>query len=167
MSVIRVERVKKLGNSREAKPLWLAWVGEEMPPLQQVWQLYLRRFTVDHWYRFLKQRLHWTLPQLSTPKQCERWSDLMPMMTWELWLARDIVADNPLPWQKSLDNMTPGRVAQAMGSVFAVIGTPARSPKPRGKSPGWKAGQPRQRRTRYPIVKKTTTEPHKKQPESA
>lgn len=167
MSVIKVERVEKLGNSRGAKPLWLAWVGEEMPPLQQVWQLYLRRFSVDHWYRFLKQRLHWTLPQLSTPKQCERWSDLMPIMTWELWLARDIVTDNPLPWQKSLDNMTPGRVAQAMGSVFAVIGTPARSPKPRGKSPGWKAGQPRQRRTRYPIVKKTTTKPHKKQPESA
>jgi hypothetical protein len=25
----------------------------------------------------------------------------MPFMTWELWLARDLVADNPLPWQKS------------------------------------------------------------------
>ncbi|WP_248277902.1 hypothetical protein [Brasilonema sp. UFV-L1] len=91
-----------------------------MPILEEVWQLYLRRFTVDHWYRFLKQRLHWTLPKLSTPKQCERWSDLMPMMTWELWLAHDIVADNPLPWQKSLDNLTPGRVAQAMGSILAV-----------------------------------------------
>ena len=52
----------------------------------------------------------------------------MPLMTWELWLARDIVADNPLPWQKSLDKMTHGRVAQAMGSILAVIGTPARSP---------------------------------------
>ncbi len=67
----------------------LGWVGEEMPPLSEVWRLYLRRFTVDHWYRFLKQRLHWTLPKLSTPKQCERWSDLMPMITWELWLARE------------------------------------------------------------------------------
>ena len=146
-----------------------------MPTLEEVWQLYLRRFTVDHWYRFLKQRLHWTLPKLSTPKQCVRvacpkgirWSDLMPMMTWELWLARDIVADNPLPWQKSLDNLTPGRVAQAMGSILAAIGTPARSPKPRGKSPGWKSGQPRQRRIRYPIVKKTTTRPRKEQPETA
>lgn len=87
-------------------------------------------------------------------------------MTWELWLARDIVTDNPLPWQKSLDKMTPGRVAQAMGSIFAVIGTPTRSPKPRGKSPGWKTGQPRPRRIRYPIVKKTTTQHRKEQPES-
>ncbi|WP_375453231.1 NF041680 family putative transposase [uncultured Nostoc sp.] len=166
MSLIRVERLDEQRNFRVSKPLWLALVGEEMPPLSEVWQLYLRRFTVDHWYRFLKQRLHWTLPKLSTPKQCERWSDLMPLMTWELWLARDIVADNPLPWQKSLDKMTPGRVAQAMGSIFAVIGTPARSPKPRGKSPGWKPGKPRQRRIRYPIVKKTTNKPRKEQSKS-
>ena len=72
MSLIRVERVDNLGNLRVSKPLWLAWVGEEMPTLEEVWQLYLRRFTVDHWYRFLKQRLHWTLPKFSTPKQCDR-----------------------------------------------------------------------------------------------
>ncbi|MDJ0677796.1 MAG: NF041680 family putative transposase [Calothrix sp. MO_167.B42] len=167
MSIIRVERLDEQGNLRVSKPLWLAWIGEQMPPLEEVWQLYLRRFSVDHWYRFLKQRLHWTLPKFSTPKQCERWSDLMPMITWELWLARDIVTDNPLPWQKSLDKITPGRVAQAMGSILAVIGTPARSPKPRGKSPGWKTGQPRQRRNRYPIVKKTTTKPRKQPPKSA
>jgi len=106
MSLIRVERFDEKGNLRVTKPLWLAWVGEEMPALGKVWHLYLRRFTVDHWYRFAKQRLHWTLPKLSTTKQCERWRDLMPMITWELWLARDIVADHPLPWQKSLDKLT-------------------------------------------------------------
>ena len=31
------------------------------------------------------------MPQLSTPKQSERWSDLMLLMTWELWLVCDIV----------------------------------------------------------------------------
>ena len=45
----------------------------------------------------------------------------MPIMTWELWLARDIVADNPLPWQKLLVSLTPGRVAQAMAGVIAVV----------------------------------------------
>ncbi|MEC4816415.1 MAG: hypothetical protein SAK29_24580 [Scytonema sp. PMC 1069.18] len=54
-----------------------------------------------------------------------------------------------------------------MGGILAAIGTPARSPKLRGKSPGWKTGQPRQRRIRYPIVKKTTTKSRKEQPESA
>ena len=118
MLMIRVERLDAQGNDRVSKPLWLAWVGEEMPPIEEVWRLYLRRFTIDHWYRFLKQRLHWTVPKLSTPKQCERWSDLMPLMTWELWLARDIVTDNPLPWQKSFDKLTPGRVAISVGRSF-------------------------------------------------
>ena len=167
MSLIRVERLDEQGCLRVSKPLWLAWVGEEMPPLSEIWQLYLRRFTIDHWYRFLKQRLHWTLPKLSTPKQCERWSDLMPMITWELWLARDIVTDHPLPWQKSIDKLTPGRVAQAMGGILAAISTPARSPKPRGKSPGWTSGKPRQRRIRYPTVKKGTNSSRKQQPKSA
>ncbi len=48
-----------------------------------------------------------------------RVSDLMPLMTWELWLARDIVTDNPLPWQKSLDKLTPGRVAISVGWSFS------------------------------------------------
>ena len=51
---------------------------------------------VDHWYRFAKQRLHWTLPNLRTPEQSERWSDLMPLMSWQLWLARDLVVENVL-----------------------------------------------------------------------
>lgn len=161
MLVLRVERLDAQGNLRVSKPLWLAWIGEQMPTLEEVWRLYLRRFTIDHWYRFLKQRLHWTVPKLGTPKQCERWSDLMPLITWELWLARDIVADNPLPWQKSLDKLTPGRVAQAMGGVLAAIGTPATPPKPRGKSPGWEPGKPRSRKNRYPTVKKRPTKPRK------
>jgi len=138
-----------------------------MPPLSQLWQLYLRRFGVDHWYRFAKQRLHWTLPKLSTPKQCERWSDLMPLMSWELWLARDIVADNPLPWQKSIPKLTPGRVAQSFAGILAAIDTPARPPKQRGKSPGWPQGQSRQPRTRYPLVKKGSNRVIKRRNKSA
>lgn len=91
----------------------------------------------------------------------------MPLITWELWLAHDIVADNPLPWQKSMDKLTPGRVAQAMGGVFAVIGTPTSPPKPRGKSPGWTPGKHRVRKNRYPTVKKTAHKPRKEQQKSA
>jgi hypothetical protein len=52
----------------------------------------------------------------------------VPMITWELWLTRDIVSDNPLPWQKRIDKLTPGRVAQAMGRVLAAIVTPTSAP---------------------------------------
>jgi hypothetical protein len=96
----------------------------------------------------------------------ERWSELMPLLSWQLWLARDSVVDNPLPWQKLQTDLTPGRVAQGFPAILAAIHTPASEPKPRGKSPGWQKGQLRQKRTRYPVVKKTTPKPKKtvKQP---
>ena len=166
MHVIQVERLDET-LMRTSRPLWLVWVGEGIPELSQIWRQYLRRFAVDHWYRFAKQRLHWTLPKLSTPEQCDRWSDLMPLLTWQLWLAREIVIDNPQPLQKSITNLTPGRVAQSMGGVLAAIGTPAQQPKPRGKSPGWSTGQPRRRRIRYPIVKKSTSGRKQQQSKSA
>lgn len=165
--LILVERLELGSNCCQAKPLSLAWSGENSCALEVVWRQYLRRFAIDHWYRFAKQTLHWTLPNLSTPEQCDRWSDLMPIMTWQLWLARDIVTDHPLPWQKKLTQLTPGRVAQSMGSIFAVIHTPASSPKLRGKSHGWKKGQMRQRRIHYPIVKKSTSKSPKITPDSA
>ncbi len=40
------------------------------------------------------------MPKFSTTELAERWSDLMPLLSWQLWLAREIVEDNPLPWQK-------------------------------------------------------------------
>jgi hypothetical protein len=79
----------------------------------------------------------------------------MPLMTWQLWLAKDIIKDNYLPWQKpQTSSLTPGRVAQSMLGLLVEIGTPANSPKSRGKSKGWEKGRKRNKRTRYPLVKK-------------
>ena len=64
-----------------------------MPPLTEIWQLYLPRFSLEHWYRLAKQTLHWTVPKLSTPEQCQQWSDLMPLLTWQLCLAKDVVTE--------------------------------------------------------------------------
>ena len=114
MHVLQVKRLDA-ALMRTPPPLWLVWVGEGMPELSQIWRQYLRRFAIDHWYRFAIASLHWTLPKLGTREQCERWSDLMPLLTWQLWLARELVNDCPLPWQKSVTNLSPGRVAQSMG----------------------------------------------------
>lgn len=136
------------------RPLWLIWVGQTLPPLQELWQHYLRRFAVDHWYRFLKQRLHWTLPQFATPEQSQTWSHLMPLLTWQLWLARGCVTQSLLPWQKLASSPSPGRVADSFATLLVRLGSPASDPKPRGKSSGWLPGRVRARRVRYPTVKK-------------
>ena len=85
----------------------------------------------------------------------------MPLLSWQLWLARELVSDRPLPWQKPQTALTPGRVAQSMAAIFTQIGTPAQAPKPRGKSPGWTKGQLRTHRVRAPVVKKRHSKPKK------
>ena len=148
MSLIQVERLNPKSSGKKHRPLWLVWVGEQFLELKDVWCQYARRFGVDHWYRLAKQRLHWTLPNLSTVQQSERWSDLIrtrilslaqnremsvPLMTWQFWLAKDLVAEHCLPWQSPLRNLTPGRVAQSLFSLLVEIGSPSLPPKPRGK----------------------------------
>ncbi|MGB3310515.1 MAG: NF041680 family putative transposase [Nodosilinea sp.] len=161
MTLIQVQRLDETGQPRSTRPLWLVWVGDTCPDLEHIWQQYLRRFALEHWYRFLKQRLHWTVPKLGEPKAAERWSDLMPLASWQLWLARDLVHDTPLPWQKSLPILTPGRVADSIAPLLARLGSPAPPPKPRGKSPGWPKGQTRNRKPRYPTVRKRASRPKK------
>ncbi|MEG4595312.1 hypothetical protein QUB00_26400 [Microcoleus sp. F8_C2] len=86
VNLILIERMNPMSNGQPFPPRggWFGWENE-LYPSETVWFKYLRRFGVDHWYRFAKQRLHWTLPNLRTPEQSERWSDLMPLMSWQLW----------------------------------------------------------------------------------
>jgi hypothetical protein len=159
MHLMLVERLDAHGQ-RTHRPLWLIAIGDHLPPLAALWPLYLRRFCVDHWYRFIKQRLHWCLPHLATAEQSDRWSHLMPLMTWQLWLARH-QTQHCLPWQKPMPQPSPGRVANAFAPLLAVIATPASPPKPRGKSPGWPMGQQRQSKPRFPTVRKRYVKPKK------
>ena len=85
----------------------------------------------------------------------------MPLMSWQLWLAKDLVVEKRLPWQSDTISLTPRRVAQSMLSLLVAIGTPAQSPKPRGKSPGWAKGNIRTKPPRCPTVKKRVSRPKK------
>lgn len=159
--VIRVQ-VERLPHRLEPPaPLWLAWIGGDLPEdLTQLWRWYLRRFTVEHAFRFLKQSLGWTTVRPRDPKAADRWSWLQALVLWQLWLARPIVADQRLPWERPLapERLTPGRVRRAFGGLLARLGTPARPPQPRGKSPGRQSGEQPGRRKRYQVVRRT---PHR------
>jgi len=161
MELIQVEVLEPNGSNRRWKPLWLAWLGETLPPLATLWLNYLRRFALEHWYRFAKQRLYWTHPQFSSVSASDCWSALMPLLSWQLWWARAECVDHPLPWQSPQENLAPGRVAQAFASILVAIGTPAPAPKPRGKSPGRAKGERPSPRPHYPTVKKRAPKPKK------
>ena len=142
-----------LERSRPSKPLWLAWLGPALP-VEELWGFYLRRASVEACFRFRKQYLAWTVPHFQTLEASERWTRLVTLAQWMLYLSRDLVRDTPQPWQKRQVRLTPERVKQSLGGLFAQIGTPARAPKRRGKSPGWPPGRRRCPRVRYPVVRK-------------
>jgi hypothetical protein len=157
VTLLRIERLEARGTRRDPRVIWLGYCGQPaLPPVGGQWRDYLRRYVVEHWYRFINQSLHWKQPRLSTPAQGELWSALMVIVSWQLWLARSAAEDQPRPWQKpqTPEKMTPGRVRQGMGAILARIGTPAKVPKPRGNAPGWPTGRPRTKRARFAVIKK-------------
>ena len=143
-SVIRIQ-VERLPNKRlPPHPLWLAWIGGPLPAdLSSLWHWYLRRFTVEHAFRFFKQTLGWTTVRPRHPDAADRWSWLIAAACWQLWLARPIVGDARLPWEhpRSDKLVTPGQVQRRFTGILLRVGTPARVPHPRGKSPGRRIGE--------------------------
>lgn len=156
-SVVRVE-VEHLPKptARTKKTLWLFWSGPGTPDLDLCWRAYLRRFDIEHMFRFAKNTLGWTSPSLCTPAQAERWTWLVVAMLTQLRLARDHVDDIRLPWERPRQphQLTPARVRRGFRRLRAVIGTPASPPKFAKAGPGRPKGTRRPPRTRYPAIKK-------------
>ena len=156
-SVILVET--HLEREKPNRPFWL---GYQPPPAQEpgdhcladLWYGYQYRWPVEPSIRFRKQYLYWTLPRFQTPERCDRWTMLVTLAHWQLFLARELLQEERLPWQPAQENLTPERVLQSLGGLFRQIDTPAQPPQPRGKSPGWPKGRPRTRAKRYRVVKK-------------
>lgn len=144
-----------LERAKPPKALWLGYLaGHTRYPVQEVWSWFDYRWAIEPSIRFRKQQLAWTLPRFQTEDSCERWTNLVEIAYWQLFLARDLVQDRPLPWQKVQTTFTPGRVQRGMGAIFSQIGTPAQPPQRRGKSPGWPSGCPRTRPARFKPVKR-------------
>jgi hypothetical protein len=156
-SVIRVD-VEHLPKptSRTKKTLWLFWSGPGKPDLDRCWRAYLRRFDIEHTFRFMKGTLGWTTPSLCTPEQADRWSWLIAAAYTQLRLARPLVDDLRLPWERPRKPgaLTPARVRRGFSRLRATIGTPASAPKSSTPGPGRPRGTRKPPRKRYPAVKR-------------
>src|SRR3712207_5874148 len=155
--LVEVERLPRGERRREPRVLWLWWHGSEgaAPDLDLIWRSYVRRFDVEHTFRFLKQCMGWTTPRVRYPEQADRWSWLVVAAYTQLRLARACVADLRLPWERRYEagRLTPVRVHRVVSSLLAQMGTPAKAPKPCGRSPGRPKGRLSGRAKRYPAIK--------------
>ncbi len=149
-----------LERAKPPAPIWLAWQAPSDTPedmhitAKLIWQAYCHRWPVEPGIRFRKQRLGWNLPRFQHKETGDRWSWLVALAVWLLFLARPIVQDRPLPWQKPQSNLTPQRVQQSLVSIFEHFGSPVKCPKVRGIPPGWPRGRTRTPKQRFRVVKK-------------
>ena len=68
--------VDHLPGDRSPEPLWL-WttaLGLSADAVDRTWQAFLRRFDIEHTFRFFKQVLGWTRPKLRDPAAADRWT---------------------------------------------------------------------------------------------
>lgn len=88
-------KVEHLSKERDAPPVWL-WssrTGAAPDDVDRCWQVYLRRFDLEHTFRFAKQTLGWTTPKLRTPQAADRWTWILIVVHTQLRLARPLVGD--------------------------------------------------------------------------
>ena len=155
LTVIRVTRPHATNAQRDPRVSWFVWIGKPLTDaeLVQIALGYVKRFSEEHGYRFDKQMLLWEKPHLRTPAQFERWSHIVAIVRNHLVLARDLVEAELRPWENKQRPRTPQQVRRAMSKLLPQLGTPARPPQPRGKSPGRAKGTKMGKRTRFPVVK--------------
>ena len=136
--LVELERLPRGERRREPRILWLWWHGEGEPDLKLIWRAYVRRFELEHTFRFLKQTLGWTTPGVRRPEQADRWTWLVLVAFTQLRLARPCVEDLRLPWERRYDpgRLRPARVRRVVLALLLELGTPAKPPKPCGRSPG-------------------------------
>src|SRR5215216_2814303 len=155
-TVVLVEVSRLPARPYPPQVLWLWWAGPGEPDLGLLWRSYVRRFDLEHTLRFCKQSLGWTTPRVRHPEQADRWTWLIVAADTQLRLARAWVADRRLPWERRVDpgKLTPSRVRRALSALLPMVGTPAKAPKPCGRSPGRPTGSRSGRATRFPALKK-------------
>lgn len=146
-SLVRIVLLDEDGQSAFKHPLWLLVVGErrhELSP-QAIFQAYAQRSDIEHFFRFGKQKLLLTDYQTPEVEREECWWHLVHLAYLMLWIARETAICLPRPWERNLPQyksgqLTPTLIQRDFNRLISQFGTPAKSPKPRGKSPGRKKG---------------------------
>lgn len=156
--MVRVEFLRGDGSPRYQRPLWLFWSGPSTVALHDLAVMYLLRFGIEHFFRFLKQHLGLLCAHTPDLLAEQNWVWVVTLAYWHLLLAREGVVPQYRPWdpaaRRTAEHLTPGQVRQAWGVFSRGLGTPAAAPRPCEKGAGRAAGFQPQHRTRHPVVKK-------------
>ncbi|MBB2993855.1 NF041680 family putative transposase [Paeniglutamicibacter cryotolerans] len=133
--------VEHLPGGQPPKPMWL-WASKPVPgdvrEVDHWWSMYLRRFDIEHTFRFLKQNLGWARPHLREPNAADRWTWIVIAAHTSLRLVRPMAIECRLPWQQPIpeSKLTPGRVRATYRRACRDAVHPANPPIASTAGPG-------------------------------
>lgn len=162
-TLVRVQLYREDGAKLYTKALWFIIIGDrrmEVSP-KDAYLAYRQRFDIEHAYRFCKQRLLLTNYQTPDVHHEQTWWRLVHLAYLQLWVARSVAERLPRPWERYLSSMqvtapmTPSLVQRDFARIIRQFGTPAKTPKPRGYSPGRSAGTILPKRERHKVLVKS------------
>jgi hypothetical protein len=160
-TLLRIVHVDGQGVPLHKHPLWLLVMGQRRSELNlaQSYHAYRRRYDLEHFFRFGKQKLLLVNFQTPETQREEAWWQLVHIAYAQLWLARHVAAFLPRPWQRNLPTMQSRRISPTLvqrdfARIIRQLGTPAQPPKRRGNSRGRRKGCKLPPRIRHKVVVK-------------
>jgi len=165
-TLVRARVLDADGNLIHKREMWLLVIGKRRNELSlvEIWEAYGRRYDLEHFFRFGKQRLLLTAFQTPEEKHEENWWQIVQLAYILLWLSRSVAVNLPNPWERYLPQAqngvaSPAAAQRDFGRIIRQIGTPAVTPKRRGNSSGRRKGTKLPPRQRLAVVKKAAKQP--------
>lgn len=178
--LIRIELLDKESKTPiHQHSLWLTVWGErkEELSLEHVFLAYRKRFDIEHFFRFAKQRL--LLGKYQTPdlQHSKNWLKVVQLSYWVLWMAEEELREEKLKipkWQKYLTTekqrvkeqgvLSPTKVQQNIGIIFSTFDREPFLPKGSKNKTGRKRNEKQPKRRRYSINFKTKKKKQRENP---
>jgi hypothetical protein len=115
---------------------------------------YLRRFDIEHLFRYLKTNAGIGGFHPVEPTTYTTWLRVHALAYAQLFLARDHIDHVRLPWEKRVPRvLTPQMVARQVSTLLHRSWYPTEHAKPTHKPPGWPIGKKRARRERFKLIR--------------
>ena len=163
--LLRVTVTDKKGKLVYRRPLWVIIVGARRREVRSkdAHIAYGRRYDIEHFFRFGKQRLLLVNLQTCETHHEESWHWIGLLAYNMLYHARSLALAVRYPWEKKKIQVLssierPSQVQRDYRRIIREIGTPAPVPKPRGKSRGRQLGQKSGERPDHPVIRKSAKE---------
>jgi DDE superfamily endonuclease len=161
VDIVKVEIFNKQDYTKiMLPPLLLILSGKRRREITalEAYQSYRRRFDIEHFFRFVKQKLLFCAYQTPELDHQISWWWFCCMAYWLLYQTRHIGQGSTRKWHKKKDPTKPagpGEVKRLFATrIFPVLGSPSHPPIIRQKSRGRKLGTRFPKRERKKVIRK-------------